>query len=93
MSHQLQGSRAGIINPKFDLQCMKNIIHQPQEFTKLSHSDIMRQAVTEGIETIMWMVMRGAVRDNIRILHKHYHAPISNTGTGVLLLENAAAIK
>lgn len=93
MSHQLQGARAGIINPEFDLQCMENIIHQPQEFTKLSNSEIMRQAGTEGIETIMWMVMRGAVGDNIRTLHKHYHAPISNTGAGVLLLENADAIK
>lgn len=91
MSHQLQGSRAGIINPEFDLQCMENIIYRPQEFTQLSNSEIMRQAGTEGIETIMWMVMRGAVGDKIRTLHKHYHAPISNTGAGVLLLENVAA--
>jgi protocatechuate 4,5-dioxygenase, beta chain len=24
----------------------------------------------------------------VKIVHKHYHAPISNTGAGVLVLEN-----
>jgi protocatechuate 4,5-dioxygenase beta chain len=48
----------------------------------------MRRAGTEGIETIMWLVMRGALTANVRVVHKHYHAPISNTGAGVLVLEN-----
>jgi len=43
---------------------------------------------TEGIETIMWLVMRGALQENVNVIHKHYHAPISNTGAGVLVLEN-----
>ena len=43
---------------------------------------------TEGIETIMWLVMRGALQENVKVIHKHYHAPISNTGAGVLVLEN-----
>jgi len=33
---------------------------------------------TEGIETIMWLVMRGALQENVNVIHKHYHAPISN---------------
>jgi protocatechuate 4,5-dioxygenase beta chain len=48
----------------------------------------MERTGTEGIETIMWLVMRGALRDDARVVHKHYHAPISNTGAGVLLLDN-----
>jgi protocatechuate 4,5-dioxygenase, beta chain len=24
----------------------------------------------------------------VKVVHKHYHAPISNTGAGVLVLEN-----
>lgn len=91
MSHQLQGARAGIINVDFDLECMEKIIHDPEWFTNISNTEIMRKAGTEGIETIMWMVMRGAVGNNIKTLHKHYHAPISNTGAGVLLFENTDA--
>jgi len=48
----------------------------------------MRRTGTEGIETIMWLVMRGALQENVKVIHKHYHAPISNTGAGVLVLEN-----
>jgi protocatechuate 4,5-dioxygenase beta chain len=36
----------------------------------------------------MWLVMRGALQDDAKVIHKHYHAPISNTGAGVLVLEN-----
>jgi protocatechuate 4,5-dioxygenase, beta chain len=89
MSHQLQGERAGIINVDFDLECIENIIHNPEWLTRISNSEIMRRAGTEGIETIMWMVMRGALGEKVKLLHKHYHAPISNTGAGVLLLEPA----
>ncbi len=35
-----------------------------------------------------WLVMRGALTDGVKGIHKPYHAPISNTGAGVLLLEN-----
>ncbi len=89
LSHQLQGERAGIIDVEFDLQCMDWIINDPDKMAALSNSEIMETAGTEGIEVIMWMVMRGALAPNVNVLHKHYHAPISNTGAGVLLLTDA----
>jgi len=88
MSHQLQGERAGLIDVDFDLQCMDKIANDPEWMTRFSNTELMRRAGTEGIETIMWLVMRGALQSNVRIVHKHYHAPISNTGAGVLVLEN-----
>jgi protocatechuate 4,5-dioxygenase beta chain len=48
----------------------------------------MERTGTEGVEVIMWLVMRGALRPKVNLLHKHYHVPISNTGAGVLVLEN-----
>ncbi len=39
----------------------------------------------------MWMMMRGCLEAQVKVLHKHYHAPISNTGAGVLVLENQAS--
>jgi protocatechuate 4,5-dioxygenase beta chain len=88
LSHQLQGERAGLIDVDFDLECIEKIATDPEWMTQFSNSEIMARAGTEGIETIMWLVMRGALRDNAKVIHKHYHAPISNTGAGVLVLEN-----
>jgi protocatechuate 4,5-dioxygenase beta chain len=88
LSHQLQGERAGLINVEFDLECIEKIATDPEWMTKFSNAEIMEVAGSEGIETIMWLVMRGALQDDAKIIHKHYHAPISNTGAGVLVLEN-----
>ena len=70
-------------------QCMEYIVNDPEKMAAFSNSEIMEKAGTEGIEVIMWMVMRGALSPNVNVLHKHYHAPISNTGAGVLLLTDA----
>jgi protocatechuate 4,5-dioxygenase beta chain len=67
---------------------MDKIATDPEWFAKFSNSEIIRRAGTEGIETIMWLVMRGALQKDAKIVHKHYHAPISNTGAGVMVLEN-----
>lgn len=88
LSHQLQGERAGLIDVEFDLDCMEKIANDPLWMTRFSNAEIMRRAGTEGIETIMWLVMRGALEADVKVVHKHYHAPISNTGAGVLVLEN-----
>ena len=89
MSHQLQGERAGHINVDFDLKCMDSVINNPEWLASLSNTEIIEKAGTEGIEVIMWLVMRGALHAKVNVVHKHYHTPISNTGAGVLVLENA----
>jgi len=88
MSHQLQGERAGIIDVDYDLATMESVINDPSWFYNQTNDEIIEKAGTEGIETIMWLTMRGAMDDKVKCLHKHYHAPISNTGAGVLLLES-----
>ena len=90
MSHQLQGERAGIIDVDFDLQCMEAICHDPEWLTRMTNTEIMERAGTEGVEVIMWLAMRGALGANVNVVHKHYHVPVSNTGAGVLVLENAS---
>ena len=88
MSHQLQGERAGMIDVDFDMQCMESVINDPEWLAGLTTTEIMEKAGTEGVEIIMWLVMRGALKADVNLLHKHYHLPISNTATGVLVLEN-----
>lgn len=88
MSHQLQGERAGLINVDFDMKCMDSVINDPDWLAGMTNSEIIEQAGTEGVEIIMWLIMRGAMHANVKAVHKHYHAPISNTGAGVLVLQN-----
>jgi len=88
LSHQLQGERAGIIDVDYDLECMKSIVGDPDWLADQSTAEIIEKAGTEGVEVIMWLVMRGALSPGVKVVQKHYHVPISNTGAGVLVLEN-----
>jgi protocatechuate 4,5-dioxygenase beta chain len=90
MSHQLQGERAGFIDVDYDMQCMESVISNPDWLADQSIDEIIERAGTEGVETIMWLAMRGALADKVNVVHKHYHVPVSNTGAGVLVLENPA---
>jgi protocatechuate 4,5-dioxygenase beta chain len=90
LSHQLDGERAGFINKGFDLECLEKIVNDPQALTNYTIHDLVRLAGTQGVELIMWLVMRGALSARVRQVHRHYHIPVSNTAAGLLLLENAA---
>jgi protocatechuate 4,5-dioxygenase beta chain len=90
LSHQLDGERAGFINKDFDLECLEKIVNDPQALTNYTIHDLVRLAGTQGVELIMWLVMRGALSTRVRQVHRHYHIPVSNTAAGLLLLENAA---
>ncbi|KAB2914281.1 MAG: protocatechuate 3,4-dioxygenase [Hyphomicrobiaceae bacterium] len=90
LSHQLDGKRAGFINKEFDLMCMDKIVGEPETLAKLSPLELVREAGAQGAEFILWLAMRGALTGKVRKLHSNYHIPISNTGAGMLVLENAA---
>lgn len=88
MSHQLQGPRAGLINSEFDADFLDRLINDPAELAQMPHIDYMRNAGSEGIELVMWLIMRGALDDKVDEIHRHYHVPASNTAVGHLILEN-----
>jgi protocatechuate 4,5-dioxygenase beta chain len=90
LSHQLDGTRAGFINKKFDLMCMDKIVGEPETLAKMSSFELVREAGAQGAEFIQWLAMRGALTGKVRKLHSNYHIPISNTAAGLLVLENAA---
>jgi len=91
MSHQLQGERARYIDVDFDMHCIDSVVHNPEWLASLSTTEIIEKAGTEGVEIIMWLVMRGALSPEVNLVHKHYHVPISNTAAGVLVLEERQA--
>jgi len=87
MSHQLQGPRAGLINQRWDKRFLDDLTSNPERLRKLPHIEYLREAGSEGIELVMWLVMLGALT-NPKELHRHYHVPASNTALGHIVLEN-----
>jgi protocatechuate 4,5-dioxygenase beta chain len=90
MSHQLQGPRAGLINSEFDADFLDQLVANPAELAKKPHIDYVREAGSEGIELVMWLIMRGALDDDVEQIHRFYHVPASNTAVGHLILANRA---
>ncbi len=89
MSHQLQGPRAGLINREFDNAFLDRLIADPAGQADVPHIDYVREAGSEGIELVMWLIARGAMSDNApKVAHRFYHVPASNTAVGHLILEN-----
>jgi protocatechuate 4,5-dioxygenase beta chain len=97
MSHQLQGPRAGLINREFDNAFLDRLIADPAGLAQLPHIDYVREAGSEGIELVMWLIARGAMSDAgsgataklpPKVLQRFYHVPASNTAVGHLILEN-----
>jgi protocatechuate 4,5-dioxygenase, beta chain len=89
MSHQLQGPRAGLINKEFDTRFLEQLVSDPEALTKIPHVQYIREAGSEGIELVMWLIMRGALDAQVREVHRFYHVPASNTAVGHMILENA----
>jgi protocatechuate 4,5-dioxygenase beta chain len=63
MSHQLQGARAGLINRAWDNAWMDQMIADPAACAATPHIDYVREAGSEGIELVMWLIARGAMSD------------------------------
>jgi len=47
----------------------------------------MREAGAEGIEMVMWLIMRGALDDKVDEVYRFYTVPASNTAVGHIILE------
>ena len=88
MSHQLQGPRAGLINREFDTAFLDGLTRDPAALARIPHLDYVREAGSEGIELVMWLIMRGALAADAREIYRFYHVPASNTAVGHIILEN-----
>jgi protocatechuate 4,5-dioxygenase beta chain len=92
MSHQLQGPRAGLINAAWDRRFIDRLIDEPAALAQMPHIEYVREAGSEGIELVMWLIARGAMADvagggKPHVAHRFYHVPASNTAVGHLILE------
>jgi protocatechuate 4,5-dioxygenase, beta chain len=95
MSHQLQGPRAGLINRDWDNAFLDRLIDAPEALSRMPHIEYVREAGSEGIELVMWLIARGAMADAAggpppEVVHRFYHVPASNTAVGHLILKDGA---
>jgi protocatechuate 4,5-dioxygenase beta chain len=86
MSHQIQGARAGLINEPWDKKFLDDLINDPETLQYKPHLEYMIEAGSEGVELIMWLIMRGALGDKVNEVYRFYHVPASNTAVGHLIL-------
>jgi protocatechuate 4,5-dioxygenase beta chain len=86
MSHQLTGKNFGDMHRDNDLDFLDRIESDPESLTGLTHQTLMEKFGVEGIELIMWLVMRGALSNDTKRVHRNYYAPMT-TGMGLITLE------
>lgn len=88
MSHQLQGPRAGLINREFDTMFLDRLINDADALSMMPHINYVREAGSEGVELVMWLIMRGALDTEVEEVYRFYHVPASNTAVGHIILKN-----
>lgn len=86
MSHQLAGKRAGLINTPYDQSFLDRLTSDPESLRRLTHFELIHETGTEGIELVMWLIMRGALSGAVKELYRFYHVPASNTAVGHIVL-------
>ncbi|GGX04348.1 protocatechuate 4,5-dioxygenase subunit beta [Pigmentiphaga litoralis] len=87
MSHQLTGKHFGEMNEAWDRDFLERIESDPDSLAALTHQEFMERFGAEGIELIMWLVMRGAMSPGASRVHRNYYAPMT-TGMGLITLED-----
>ena len=88
LSHQLQGERAGVINEEYDEQFLDDLAANPEKVAQISHTEWLRETGSEGIEAVMWLIMRGALDEEVEEVYRFTHCPASNTNYGMTILKN-----
>lgn len=86
MSHQIQGARAGLVNAPWDKKFMDDLVNDPDTLQYKPHLEYMVEAGSEGVELIMWLIMRGAMGPEVDEVYRFYHVPASNTAVGHMIM-------
>ncbi len=84
LSHQVHGERCGFNDEQWDQEFLSLLETDPNKLTELTHADYAIKGGMEGAEVIMWLIMRGALSDDIKCVHKTSYCPsMTNIATVV----------
>ena len=87
LSHQVHGERSGFNNTEWDLEFLDLIDRNPQQLVQMTHAQYAVKGGFEGSEVIMWLIMRGALSNQVNKIHQTYYLP-SMAGLATVILEN-----
>ncbi len=87
LSHQLNGERFGFNNPEWDNRFLDLIESDPDAIASMRHQELMELGGADGVEMIMWLVMRGALSKKVKRLHRNYFHPMV-TGFAQVIFED-----
>ena len=87
LSHQVHGERAGFLNEAWDAEFLELLEKAPQQLVDMRIAEYVAKGGMEGAEVIMWLIMRGALSDQVRLVHKQTYAP-SVTNIATLVFED-----
>jgi len=91
LSHQVHGERAGFLNEAWDEEFLNLLEKEPERLVNMRIADYATKSGMEGAEVVMWLIMRGALSKDVRLLHKKTYAP-SVTNIATLIFEDLGAV-
>lgn len=87
LSHQVHGERAGFLNEAWDAEFLDLLEKEPEQLVNMRIAEYAAKGGMEGAEVIMWLIMRGALSDQVKMVHKQTYAP-SMTNIATLVFED-----
>lgn len=87
LSHQVHGERAGFLNEAWDAEFLNLLETSPDTLVNMRIAEYAAKGGMEGAEVIMWLIMRGALSENVKLIHKQTYAP-SVTNIATLVFED-----
>jgi len=87
LSHQVHGERAGFLNEAWDTEFLNLLETSPETLVNMRIAEYAAKGGMEGAEVIMWLIMRGALSPQVRLVHKQTYAP-SVTNIATLVFED-----
>jgi gallate dioxygenase len=87
LSHQVHGERAGFLNEAWDAEFLDLLETSPDTLVNMRIAEYAAKGGMEGAEVIMWLIMRGALSEQVKLVHKQTYAP-SVTNIATLVFED-----
>jgi protocatechuate 4,5-dioxygenase alpha subunit len=75
LSHQVHGEACGFNNPEWDDKFMDLLEKNPEALLDYPIAKLAELGGWEGAEVVMWLMMRGALSEEVEVTHKTYFLP------------------
>jgi gallate dioxygenase len=89
LSHQVHGEGCGFNNTEWDMEFMDRLEKDPESLLDLTVAELAKRGGWEGAEVVMWLMMRGALSEQVEVTHKTYFLP-SMTPIATMIFEEVS---